>query len=115
MDNQTNQTTPASEQLITEAKQLLQQVDFSDPANRLVSETIILSKSETAITELMSTLRELLSDREMAYQEYKSKIANIAKEMLPAPTTPPATITTSSSTPTEFNPGLPGDTQPTQI
>lgn len=88
-----NQTPVVSEEKINEAKRLLSQAAFENPANRLSCEAIIQSKSEAAIAELISTLQELLSEKEAAYQEYKQKIAEIAKEMLPPkPQTPPPTI-----------------------
>jgi len=88
-----NQTPIASEEKINEAKKLLSQAGFENPANRLSCEAIIQSKSELAITELISTLQELLSEKEIVYQEYKQKIASIAKEMLPLkPQTPPPAV-----------------------
>ena len=121
MDNQTPQ---ASEDKIKEAQQLLALAGFTEPSNHLIAESIILSKSDSAITDLILTLKEMISEKEAAYQEYKVKIAEIAKEMAagmqpatpPVNTyTPPTTGEMPSTSPTEFNPGLPGDTQPTQI
>ena len=78
-----NQKPIASEEKINEAKRLLALVGFENPANRLASESIILSKYDDSITVLIDTLKEMLDEKETAYKEFKRNIADIAKEMLP--------------------------------
>ena len=95
-----NQKPTASEEKINEAKRLLALVSFENPANRLASESIILSKSDESVTVLIEALKEALAEKESAYLEFKQKISKIAQEMLPPktqntvqpPTTPSPTV-----------------------
>lgn len=96
-----------------QATELLAKAGISSPTTRLMCETVINSNNESAVTELIAGLNEMIAEKEAAYQEFKTKMAQMAKEMLPspapttnylAPTTPPkepmVDITPPGTTPT---------------
>lgn len=99
MDNQTNNQPQATPEKIAQAKDLLSRAGLTSPATRLMSETIIASKSDAAITELITGLNEMISEKEAAYQEFKTKMATMAKEMLPASPTMAAPVQASATLP----------------
>ena len=84
MDNQnTSQEPQAAPEKIAQAADLLSRAGVSSPATRLMAETVIASKSDSAITELITSLTEMIAEKELAYKEFKTKMVEIAKELLP--------------------------------
>ena len=90
MDNTTNTQEPlATAEKLAQATDLLARAGLSSPATRLMCETVIATKVDSSVTELITYLQELIAEKETAYNEFKAKMAEIAKEMLPAPTATP--------------------------
>lgn len=82
-----------------QATELLTRAGLTSPATRLMSETVIASKDDSAITELIAGLNAMIAEKEAAYQEFKTKMASIAKEMLPASPAMAAPVQASATLP----------------
>ena len=73
----------ATPEKIAQAKDLLSRAGLTSPATRLMCDTVIASKDDSAITELITGLNVMIAEKETAYQEFKTKMATMAKGMLP--------------------------------
>lgn len=83
-------TPQATPQDIEKAKLLLTQAGLSSPGIRLMAESVIASKSQSAVNQLIQMLEGLIREKEAAYTEYKTQIGETAKNLAKTknPTTP---------------------------
>ncbi len=70
----------ATAQDLDHARLLLTQAGLSSPGVRLMAESILASKSQTAVAELTKLLEDLVREKEAAYSEYKTQVSQVAKK-----------------------------------
>ncbi|MBL7036950.1 hypothetical protein ISR94_03930 [Candidatus Microgenomates bacterium] len=79
MDEQIKQ---ASAEKIERAEMLLLKAGLVSPMMRFMCESIIKSKSEPSIDELITHLQQLVAEKEVAYQEFKVKLSAASKKLI---------------------------------
>ncbi len=81
MDSQNSpQATP---QDLDKARLLLSQAGLYSPGIRLMAESVIASKFQSAVSQLIQMLEDLVREKEAAYADYKTQIGETAKDLDP--------------------------------